>query len=198
MTTHLFAIFVIAILAYLVGSCRLAGAVERVLRPITSHPNHPALVVGKSFADIAKGYLVVSLAWSGGPECARIAALFVFLGHTYPFFAMYTGRNGMSVLLGALLAFDPFIGACAFAAWVFGVYVFRFASLAALSSAVATPILVVLFAPARVADLMLLFGLAALVFWRQREHLRFMGGRAEQVIDADNEEVRGASGRRLF
>ena len=144
------------------------------------------LSFAKAVLDIAKGFLIVLLLCVAfGHETALIAATAAFLGHIYPVFRDVSGGYGMGVLLGALVAFDPTIGLVALVTWTFGHYVFRFAGLAALSSAIATPLIVSVYGLSTKENTLVLFALSIFIFWRQREHLAYFIGQSEQVVSGE-------------
>ena len=140
----------------------------------------------KTIADIGKGFIVVlALAMAFGHDAALFAAVGVFLGHTYPVFRGFSGGYGMGVLLGALVAFEPLIGLISLVGWTSGYYVFRFAGLAALTSALATPLVVAVYGLEKEGNILVFFAMSAFIFWRQREHFAKIVGRNEQVIAAE-------------
>lgn len=72
-----------------------------------------------------------------GASLLLCSILAVVLGHTFTCFLRFRGGKGVATSAGALFALSPFIGACAFAAWIVFMLVFRYVSLASIAAAAA-------------------------------------------------------------
>ncbi len=154
----------VALLAYLVGSVSFAIVVSRLRgladpRSYGSH-NPGATNVLRSgdrlaailtlLGDAAKGLVVVLLAQSIGPSMlaevdqtllVATAGFAVFLGHLFPIYFRFQGGKGVATAFGVLLAFDAVLGLAVGAVWLVVAKLGRISSLAALTAAVAAPLL---------------------------------------------------------
>jgi glycerol-3-phosphate acyltransferase PlsY len=90
--------------------------------------------------DILKGTLAVLLAFHFyGQDLAVLSGLGAFVGHLFPVWLKFRGGKGVATYVGVLAAF-AWTGALAFAAvWLAVVAATRYASLASLVAAAATP-----------------------------------------------------------
>ena len=92
-------------------------------------------------SDAAKGAASVLIARAlFGPDAALFAGLGAFLGHLFPIWLGFKGGKGVAVSLGILLSLYWPAALLAFATWLAMVAIFRISSLAALVTAVMTPI----------------------------------------------------------
>ena len=178
---------VLLITAYLVGSISTAVVVCKMMGlpdPRQQGSGNPGAtnvlrMSGKKPAaltlagDFLKGTLPVVLAAVAGrsPETMALCGLAAFLGHLYPVFFGFKGGKGVATGLGVLLAWS-WLGLLATGAtWLIVAFLFRFSSLAALTSFLLAPIYLVLFG----APTALVLGMAAvtaLTYWRHRSNIR--------------------------
>ncbi len=155
MTTLLF----IAV-AYLIGSLSFAVIVSRAMRlpdPRQYGSGNPGatnvLRTGRKAAaaltllgDALKGWVVVVLARALVPQfgladgIVLLCALAVFIGHLFPLFFRFQGGKGVATALGVLVGLNPWLGLACLATWLVMAGVFRISSLAALTSAVLSPV----------------------------------------------------------
>ena len=91
--------------------------------------------------DGGKGALAFILGQIYAPELAFSAAFFAFLGHLFPVWLTFKGGKGVATFLGIMLAISWKVGLLALVIWVLIAFVFRFLSLASLSTALICPIL---------------------------------------------------------
>ena len=93
--------------------------------------------------DVLKGVLPVLIAKYLDADTTGIAlaGLGAFLGHLFPVFFGFAGGKGVATSLGIFLALNPLIASLQVALWALMALVFRYSSLAALVTALATPIL---------------------------------------------------------
>ena len=93
--------------------------------------------------DVLKGVLPVLIAKYLDADTTGIAlaGLGAFLGHLFPVFFRFAGGKGVATSLGIFLALNPLIAGSQVALWALMALVFRYSSLAALVTALATPIL---------------------------------------------------------
>ena len=104
--------------------------------------NKPAAAL-TLLGDVLKGVLPVLIAKYLDADTTGIAlaGLGAFLGHLFPVFFGFAGGKGVATSLGIFLALNPLIAGSQVALWALMALVFRYSSLAALVTALATPIL---------------------------------------------------------
>jgi glycerol-3-phosphate acyltransferase PlsY len=156
-----FLIVVLAILAaYLLGSVSCAVVCSRLFGladPRSYGSGNPgatnvlrsgnkAAAVCTLIGDMSKGWLAVFLAQTYGSEfgLTRVlvgaVALAVFFGHLYPVFLKFKGGKGVATAGGVLLGIDPLLGLITMGIWLAVAFTLRYSSLAALTAAVAAPL----------------------------------------------------------
>ena len=102
--------------------------------------------------DGGKGALAVLAAWlatrDGSPQAQAVltslAGGAAFFGHLFPVWLGFKGGKGVATFFGTLLAAAWPVGLAAGAIWILMAAVFRISSLAALTAAVAAPIVALL------------------------------------------------------
>lgn len=87
--------------------------------------------------------LIVRHFW--GTDAALFAGLGAFIGHLFPVWLRFKGGKGVAVSLGILLAIYWPVALLGFASWLAMLAAFRISSLAALVTAVVTPVYMYLF-----------------------------------------------------
>ena len=104
--------------------------------------NKPAAAL-TLLGDVLKGVLPVLIAkyLDAGTTGIALAGLGAFLGHLFPVFFGFAGGKGVATSLGIFLALNPLIAGSQVALWALMALVFRYSSVAALVTALATPIL---------------------------------------------------------
>ena len=104
--------------------------------------NKPAAAL-TLLGDVLKGVLPVLIAKYLDADTTGIAlaGLGAFLGHLFPVFFGFAGGKGVATSLGIFLALNPLIAGSQVALWALMALVFRYSSLAALGTALATPVL---------------------------------------------------------
>ena len=104
--------------------------------------NKPAAAL-TLLGDVLKGVLPVLIAKYLDADTTGIAlaGLGAFLGHLFPVFFGFAGGKGVATSLGIFLALNPLIAGSQVALWALMTLVFRYSSLAALGTALATPVL---------------------------------------------------------
>lgn len=168
--------------AYVVGSSPFSGLIQNALALAFPQMGNRTLALARVLADIAKGYVsVLSFCLIAGFESAQFGVLIAYLGHVYRFDPNFGGGNGMGLLLGALIVLHPVISLIALIAWLFTYYVFRYASLSALTAAFVTP-----FSAAFLqlgVETYILFAIAVMIFIRQKSGLyRLFVGEEQMVV----------------
>ena len=147
------------LLAYLIGSLSSAILVSMVLRlpdPRNSGSNNPGatniLRLGSKtgalitlIGDIAKGLLPILAVktWiSDEPLLLASLGLATILGHLFPIYFKFVGGKGVATALGVFLALTPIVAVIQVITWLAFTLGFRYSSLAALVTAMATPLYV--------------------------------------------------------
>lgn len=178
--------FISIMLAYLIGSLSFAMIVAKLMRfpdPRTIGSGNPGAtnmlrVAGKQAAlyvllgDSIKGSTAVFIARFLGVHGVSLAfvALVVIIGHVFPLYFKFKGGKGIATILGAFLGLSFWIDLFLIATWLIIAYLFRYSSVAALVSATAAPIYVIIgthsdyFLPASLITI--------LVIWKHRENIQ--------------------------
>jgi glycerol-3-phosphate acyltransferase PlsY len=189
--------YLVIIIAYLFGS--LAGAIVvcyflRLPDPRTQGSGNPGATNvlrqnGKLAAaltlliDVFKGISAVAIAhWLTSTAAILAGAtLAVFLGHLYPIFFGFRGGKGVATAGGALLILDWQAGLAILGTWLLMALLFRYASLAAVVSALLAPIYMFWFTGIweYVAVTIIMSGL---LIWRHRSNLHNLWIGAEDKI----------------
>ena len=132
-------------------------------------------------ADAGKAAAAVILARVLATEdAAQLAGLAALFGHCYPIWLKFRGGKGVSTLFGLLFALAWPIGLAAGTTWLIIAAIFRYSSLAALMTAIITPVLIIILSQAHLLTLSI--ALALLIFWRHRENVRRLVKRQESKI----------------
>ena len=142
---------------YLLGSLSSAVLVSKLLGlpdPRQSGSGNPGatnvLRLGNKLAaaltllgDVLKGVLPVLIAkyLDADTTGVALAGLGAFLGHLFPVFFGFAGGKGVATSLGIFLALNPLIAGLQVVLWSLIALIFRYSSLAALVTALATPVL---------------------------------------------------------
>ncbi len=188
---------VLIIFAYLSGSLSTAVIVSRlghIPDPRTQGSGNPGAtnmlrVGGKKAAaltllgDMLKGLIPVSLASVLATDNTILAlvGMAAFLGHLYPVFFGFRGGKGVATSLGVLLGVSWIVGLGALITWIFMAKVFRYSSLAALTTAILAPVYLWLVWPAP-ALLAMALAMSALLLWRHRSNIqRLINGQEERL-----------------
>ncbi|WP_035051845.1 glycerol-3-phosphate 1-O-acyltransferase PlsY [Andreprevotia chitinilytica] len=187
-----FAVFMLALGAYLIGSLSFAVIVSRLMGlddPRSYGSGNPGatnvLRSGNRKAaaltlagDALKGWLAVFLAqriagaYGLGAEAIAAAALAVTLGHMWPVFFRFQGGKGVATAAGILLALDWRVGLAVLAIWLLMAKGFKISSLAALIAAVASPLLTAYFMPGERLYLYVVLVIAVLLIARHHQNIR--------------------------
>jgi glycerol-3-phosphate acyltransferase PlsY len=113
-------------------------------------------------------------------DAAQIAGFAAFLGHCYPIWLKFKGGKGVATFFGLLFALAWPIGVAAGATWLATAAIFRFSSLAALLTAVMTPLWIILMGFNSLFLLSLC--LAGVIYWRHRENIiRLIRGQESKI-----------------
>jgi len=92
--------------------------------------------------DAMKGWIVVLAARAAEvPEdIVALSGAAAFAGHVFPIWLRFHGGKGVATAAGVLIAFDWRLGCAVLAVWLAVVLITRYSSLAALTAAVAAPL----------------------------------------------------------
>ena len=113
-------------------------------------------------------------------DAAQIAGFAAFLGHCYPIWLKFKGGKGVATFFGLLFALAWPIGVAAGATWLATAAIFRFSSLAALLTAVMTPLWIILMGFNSLFLLSLC--LAGVIYWRHKENIiRLIRGQESKI-----------------
>ena len=142
---------------YLIGSLSSAILVSRLLRlpdPRKSGSLNPGttnvLRLGSKIdaaltllGDIAKGFvpiLAINNWISDDPILLATLGIGAFIGHIFPIYFKFIGGKGVATALGIFLAINPLVASIQIITWLIVVIILRYSSLAAIVTAMATPI----------------------------------------------------------
>jgi glycerol-3-phosphate acyltransferase PlsY len=185
------------ICAYLLGSisgaimvCKLGGLPD----PRTHGSGNPGAtnILRKSgkkaalitlFVDIFKGIIAVFVAKFFTTDVVVLAGvtLAVFVGHLYPIFFQFRGGKGVATAFGALVMLAWQVGLAALATWLIMAALFRYSSLAAISTAILTPAYMFWFTGVG-EYIVMSFILMGLLMWRHRSNLHNLLAGIEKKI----------------
>jgi glycerol-3-phosphate acyltransferase PlsY len=180
----------VVVLAYLLGSLSFAVIVSRAMRlddPRSYGSGNPGatnvLRSGNKVAailtlllDALKGVVAVIFArvmaerLGYGEATIALAGLGAFLGHLYPVFFRFVGGKGVATAAGVLLALNPWVGLLSLATWLAVAVATRYSSLAALVTAVAAPIYVLLL-HGDTRSAVVVAVMSVLLVWRHRSNI---------------------------
>ena len=108
-------------------------------------------VVGKKTAfltlagDTLKGFLPVVAAklFFNDNNLAAAAGIISIIGHDFPVFLRFKGGKGVATSFGALFGLMPFAGVFTLAIWLTVFYLWKYSSLAAITSYLILPLIIV-------------------------------------------------------
>jgi glycerol-3-phosphate acyltransferase PlsY len=185
------------ICAYLLGSISGAIIVSKLGRlpdPRTHGSGNPGATnilrqSGKKaalitlFVDICKGVIAVLVAKFFTTDTMVLSGvtLAVFVGHLYPIFFQFRGGKGVATGFGALVMLAWQIGLAALATWLIMAALFRYSSLAAISTAILIPVYMFWFTGVWEYTVMS-FIVTALLIWRHRSNIHNLLAGIEKKI----------------
>ncbi|MDE2077166.1 MAG: glycerol-3-phosphate 1-O-acyltransferase PlsY [Burkholderiales bacterium] len=176
-----------AVIGYLVGSLSFAVIVSRLFgladprsygsgnpgaTNVLRSGNKAAAILTLVF-DAIKGYVPVIVAKQMGlPDMVVAAAgLGAFLGHLWPVFFKFEGGKGVATAAGVLLGFSGALGGSVLLVWIAMAVIFRYSSLAALTAAIAAPLIQLYFWGAGVITISVVV-MSVLLIWRHEANIR--------------------------
>ena len=194
---------ILVTIAYLMGSiasailvCKLFGLAD----PRSEGSGNPGAtnvmrLHGKKAAiltlagDVLKGVIPILLAkvLDSSELIIALCGLAAFLGHLFPVFFNFEGGKGVATLIGVLFATHWLLGLAYVLSWAFFALLFRYSSLAALLSAVLTP----LYSWLILQDIHALIChclITALLIWRHKSNIRKLITGTEDKIGQKREQ----------
>ncbi|MDO5652780.1 MAG: glycerol-3-phosphate 1-O-acyltransferase PlsY [Brachymonas sp.] len=202
-----FALVLVFVCAYLLGSLSFAVIVSRLMGlhdPRSYGSGNPGatnvLRSGNKVAavltlllDALKGWLAVfvvqqwGVRWGLGTSAVALAGLGAFLGHLYPVFFRFQGGKGVATAAGVLFGFSPWLGLATALVWLLTAVVSRYSSLAALVAALALAPVYWLGGQqgwwlAQPAVMLACLAMAGLLIWRHRQNIqRLLAGQESRL-----------------
>ena len=137
------------------------------------------LALATLLLDSGKGAIAVAIAYFAGWP-AELAGAAAFLGHCFPIWLKFQGGKGVATFLGTLFALHWPAGIFAGAIWLGMAFVFRFSSLAALTAAAATPL--VLFTMGKISFALAAAFMMALIYYRHSANIARLLSQTEPKI----------------
>lgn len=192
LVTPLWAIGLVGLLGYLLGSVPFGVVVTRVMglgdvRAIGSGNIGATNVMrtgnklagGLTFAlDAAKGAVAAAIAWAiFGADAAQAAALAAFLGHLFPVYLGFKGGKGVSTFFGIVFLFAWPVGLVTAATWLVTFKLSRYSSLSGLMAVGMSSIYAGLMGYLPVVALLVV--MKVLVFYMHRENIKRLWNRTE-------------------
>lgn len=178
--------FVISIIiAYLLGSVSCAVIVSKIMKlpdPRKEGSGNPGTtnvlrLGGKKAAiyvligDALKGLIAVIIGrlFHVDGILLGFVALAAVIGHVFPVFFKFKGGKGVATSIGAILGLSFWVGIFLIATWIIVALIFRYASVAALITAIAAPIYMLIAGRASFAFPVLL--ITILIIWKHWENI---------------------------
>ncbi|MCY4219870.1 MAG: glycerol-3-phosphate 1-O-acyltransferase PlsY [Gammaproteobacteria bacterium] len=189
--------YTLPIFAYFIGSiscsvliCKLTGLPD----PRQTGSNNPGAtnvlrIGGKQVAaltlsgDVLKGSLPIILASliTHDTLILSLVGVFSFLGHLYPIFFQFQGGKGVATAIGVYLALSWPVALILIGIWLITAFMFRYSSVASLTSAIIAPILIAIFTKDSSLTLSCIL-IALLIIFRHRANLlRLMKGTESKI-----------------
>ena len=111
---------------------------------------------------------------------ALIVGTCAILGHNFPIWLMFKGGKGVASSFGFILMTQPLVALSAFGIWLIMAFAFRYSSLAALTAAVAVPVIAFFMCPPIYA--VFYTGIALLVIVRHHANIgRLLKGEESKI-----------------
>lgn len=192
------------LMAYLFGSISTAIIICRVLGlpdPRTQGSGNPGAtnvlrVGGKKPAaatlagDFLKGTIpvLIARALTADPYVIALVGLAAYLGHLYPVFFGFKGGKGVATGFGVLLGWSWIATAATGGTWLVVAGVFRYSSVAALTSFLLAPLYMWLFthSPALTGTMA---AITVMTYWRHRSNIRNLLSGDEKRIGQKNKSA---------
>ena len=189
--------YLLPVIAYLIGSISSAVLVSRIFGmpdPRTVGSGNPGATnilrqgnttaaVATLIGDMTKGLIPVVAAqlFTQNSWVVALVAACAFLGHLFPIFFGFKGGKGVATALGVYLGLNPWMGLALILTWLITAAGFRYSSLAAILTAVLSPLYSLYFLPG-LPFLLLSITIAALLIWRHRANIaRLLQGEEDRI-----------------
>lgn len=123
--------------------------------------------------DAGKGAAAAVLAnrLIGDPSFSLLAGTVAVIGHNWSLFLGFKGGKGVATVAGVLFTLRPAVASVLFVVWIVVLGLFRYISLASISTAVALPI-VLLFFKVGWAELVLALIVSCFTIYRHRSNIQ--------------------------
>jgi len=173
------------IIAYLLGSVSCAVIVSKIMKlpdPRKEGSGNPGAtnvfrLGGKKAAiyvligDALKGLIAVIIGrlFHVDGILLGFVALAAVIGHVFPIFFKFKGGKGVATSIGAILGLSFWVGIFLIATWIIVALIFRYASVAALITAIAAPIYMLIAGRGGFAFPVLL--ITILIIWKHWENI---------------------------
>lgn len=180
-------IYLLPLAAYLFGSISTAVLIARAMglqdpREVGSKNPGATNILrygGKTAAvltligDILKGVIpvLIARALTANAVIITLCGFAAFLGHLFPVFFSFRGGKGVATALGVWFALNPWVGLALLATWVLMALLFRYSSLAALTTSAAAPLYVAWLSPGT-PYLATMIVMSAILIFRHRSNIR--------------------------
>lgn len=133
--------------------------------------------------DTLKGSSAVAFALLLAPSMALGAGIFVVIGHLWPIWLRFQGGKGVATTSGVLLILSWPVAIACLVTWIVVAVTTRYSSLAALISAVLSPLYSLFLKREDLA--MMCFGLGLLILWSHRQNIgRLITGKETKIGDS--------------
>jgi len=180
-------IYLLPLAAYLFGSISTAVLIARAMglqdpREVGSRNPGATNILrygGKTAAvltllgDILKGVIpvLIARALTADAVIITLCGFAAFLGHLFPVFFSFRGGKGVATALGVWFALNPWVGLALLATWILMALLFRYSSLAALTTSAAAPLYVAWLSPGT-PYLATMIVMSAILIFRHRANIR--------------------------
>lgn len=198
-------IFLMTIMAYLLGSLSAAILVSRFLHmndPRSYGSNNPGasnvLRSGRKDAailtlvgDAIKGTIVVlaARALGVGDTVVSMAMIAVIIGHMYPLYFDFKGGKGVATAFGVILGISFWTAIFTVAIWLLIAFKFKKSSLAALVAAICAPFIFFILQPHHPQWGWTLVFITVLVLYRHKDNISRLRTGNELSIETINDDV---------
>ena len=189
--------YFLPVLAYCFGSISSAVIVSQLMGlpdPRSSGSNNPGTtnvlrLGGKKAAiitligDVLKGFVPVFIAslLTDNSLIIAMVGIAAFLGHLYPVFFGFKGGKGVATAAGVFIGLSGVLTVVLLAVWLSIAIVFRYSSLAALTTAALAPFAMFWLVPG-IWFFILAVLIAVFLFWRHRENIsRLLAGTESKI-----------------
>lgn len=189
--------FLLPLVAYLMGSISSAVLIARVFNmpdPRTVGSGNPGATnilrqgnrtaaISTLLSDVLKGAIpvLITRAFTQDAQILAIVAAAAFIGHLFPVFFQFKGGKGVATALGVYLALNLWMGLALILCWLAAALLFRYSSLAAVLTAVLSPLFAWFLLPGTPFLLSSVF-IAVFLLWRHKANIkRLIKGEEDKI-----------------